>query len=76
MSDEDIHTILEAIRLAPASYGLQAYRVLVIENPTLRKEIQAVSWNQEKVTDASHLLVLVTRRDLHTVSDEYFTLMS
>ncbi len=54
---EKIDRILEAIRLAPSSMGLQPYKVFVIENHDLRKKIQEVAYNQSQITDASHLLV-------------------
>ena len=49
--------ILEAIRLAPTSSGLQPYEVLVVTNPEIRARIQPVAWNQAQVTEGSHLLV-------------------
>ena len=35
---EKVHRILEAIRLAPTSFGLQPFKVIVIEDISLRKE--------------------------------------
>ncbi|KQQ33787.1 NAD(P)H-dependent oxidoreductase [Duganella sp. Leaf126] len=49
--------ILEAIRLAPTSSGLQPFEVLVVKTPELRDKIRAVAWNQSGVSEASHLLV-------------------
>lgn len=54
---EKINNILEAIRLAPTSSGLQPFEVLVITNPEVKAEIKPVAWNQPQVTDCSHLLV-------------------
>jgi len=36
VSEEKVNRILEAIRLAPSSSGLQPYEVIVITNPELR----------------------------------------
>lgn len=54
---EKLERILEAIRLAPTSSGLQPFEVLVVTNNALREQIKAVAWNQGQVTDGSHLLV-------------------
>lgn len=57
LDDEKLNRILEAIRLAPTSSGLQPFEVFVVKNPELRAKIREVAWNQSQVTDASHLLV-------------------
>jgi nitroreductase len=57
ISADDLTTLLEAIRLSASSYGLQAYKVLVIENEEIRKQLRAASWDQSQITDASQLLV-------------------
>ena len=36
---EKIDKILEAIRLAPTSFGLQGFKVIVIEDEALREQI-------------------------------------
>ncbi|OFA02002.1 NAD(P)H-dependent oxidoreductase [Duganella sp. HH101] len=54
---EKLERILEAIRLAPTSSGLQPFEVFVVTNPELRAKIQAVGWNQAQITESSHLLV-------------------
>ncbi|MFD1107480.1 NAD(P)H-dependent oxidoreductase [Sphingobium olei] len=55
--EEKLERILEAVRLAPTSSGLQQYEVIVVTNREIREKIKAIAWNQEQVTDASHLLV-------------------
>ncbi|MDA8692800.1 NAD(P)H-dependent oxidoreductase [Saprospiraceae bacterium] len=54
---EKIDNILEAIRLAPTSSGLQPFEIIVITNPELKAKIREIAWNQRQVTDCSHLLV-------------------
>jgi nitroreductase len=50
-----------AVTLAPSSYGLQPWRFFVIDNPAIRQELRAASWNQSQITDASHLVVFARR---------------
>ncbi|MBS9780249.1 MAG: NAD(P)H-dependent oxidoreductase [Moraxellaceae bacterium] len=54
---EKIDNILEAIRLAPTSSGLQPFEVFVITNAEIKAKIREIAWNQPQVTDCSHLLV-------------------
>jgi nitroreductase len=55
--EDKIERILEAVRLAPTSSGLQQFEVIVVTNKAVREQIKAIAWNQEQVTDASHLIV-------------------
>jgi nitroreductase / dihydropteridine reductase len=54
---DKLNTILEATRLAPASFGLQSFKVLVVENEEIRKAMQPASWNQSQIVDSSQVLV-------------------
>jgi nitroreductase len=58
-----LERILEAIRLAPTSSGLQPFEVLVIRNPEIRQQLRAVAWNQAIITDCSHLIVFAAWDD-------------
>ena len=55
--EEKLERILEAIRLAPSSMGLQPYTVLVITDPEVKKQILPIAHNQQQIVDSSHLLV-------------------
>ncbi|EAZ94891.1 hypothetical protein FBBAL38_10642 [Flavobacteria bacterium BAL38] len=72
ISDKDLETLKEAIRLSSSSYGLQLYKVFIIENPELRAKLQPVSWGQSQIVDASHLLVFANIVDVQENHiDEY-----
>jgi nitroreductase / dihydropteridine reductase len=58
ISEENFAILKEAMRLSPSSYGLQLYKFIVIENSSLREKLKQHSWNQNQITDASHLIVL------------------
>lgn len=58
ISDKDIETIKESLRLVPSSYGLQPLKYLLIESPEIRDQLVAASYGQMQVKDASHLIVL------------------
>ncbi|MFT6167305.1 MAG: nitroreductase [Vicingaceae bacterium] len=57
ISNEDLDKLKEAIQLTATSYGLQLFKVLIIENPDTRNLLKPASWGQSQITDASHLLV-------------------
>ena len=76
VSDADLAQILEAIRMAPSSFGLQPYHFYIVSNQSMKDKIQAVSWNQPQIGTCSHLIVFIARQDLMANNDEYFNLMS
>lgn len=57
VSAEDLNTLKEAIRMSSSSYGLQPYKVIIVENPELRAQIQPAAWGQSQIVDASHLII-------------------
>lgn len=57
VAQEKIDYILEAIRLAPTSSGLQPFKVIQITDPQLKAKIQPIAFGQSQIVDSSHLLV-------------------
>ena len=66
--EADIEKIKEAIQLSASSYGLQLFKVLNIENESIREKLKPISWGQSPITDASHLFVFCNYAD---VQDEH-----
>lgn len=64
ISEQDLETLKEAIRLSSSSYGLQPYKVIIVENQELRKQLQPVAWGQSQIVDASHLFVFANMINL------------
>lgn len=59
-----IDNILEAARLSASGMGLQPYSILVIDNPELKKKIQAVAFNQPQIIESSHLIIFAAWDDV------------
>lgn len=77
ISESDLEILKEAIRLSTSSYGLQPYKVLIIENPEVREQLKPVSWNQSQITDASHLIVFANFLNLdESIIDNYIQRIS
>lgn len=54
---EKVDAIVEAVRLAPTSSGLQPFELIVVTNPALRSKIAEAAGGQSQIVDGSHLLV-------------------
>ena len=61
---EKLERIIEAVRLAPTTSGLQPFELLVVSNADIRAQIRAAAWNQAQITDCSHLLVFAAWDDI------------
>ncbi len=77
ISSENLEQIKTAIQLSASSYGLQLYKVLIIEDKKLQEQLQLASYGQSQITDASYLVVfcnytIVTEKHI----DAYFSLKS
>lgn len=71
ISETDFEILKDAIQLSSSSYGLQPYKVLIIENEEIRKQLQPASWGQSQIVDASHLLVFanITNVDANYINN-------
>ena len=64
VSASDLETLKEAIQLSTSSYGLQLYKVFIIENPEVRAKLQPASWGQSQIIESSHLFVFANIVDV------------
>lgn len=58
MPDKDIAELVRLTKLAPSSFNMQNYRLVLVRDSELRKQVRAVAWDQAQVTDASLLVVM------------------
>ena len=63
ISDEDIRFILESGRKSPSSFGMEAWKFLVITNEELKAKLRPACWDQVQVTSCSHLVVILAGID-------------
>jgi nitroreductase/dihydropteridine reductase len=61
---DKLERILEATRLAPSSYGLTPYHVIVVEDQKVKEELQGACYGQTQLTDSSAVLVFATWDDI------------
>ena len=72
VSDEDLETILESIRLAPTSRGLQPFQVVLVTDSATRGAIRKAAFDQVQVESASHFLVFCARPDIKDRAEKFF----
>jgi len=49
VSDADLEDIIETFRLTPSSYGLEPWKLIIIENEELKNELVNHSFGQKQV---------------------------
>lgn len=64
LGQKQVTQLLEATRLSPSSYGLQPYKILVVESQSLRERLLPLAYGQEQVVTGSHLIVFAARTDI------------
>ncbi len=63
ISDEDMRYILEAGRKSPSSFGMEAWKFLVITNDELKEKLKPACWDQVQITSCSHLVLVLAGID-------------
>ena len=64
---DKLNTILEATKLAPSSYGLTPYQVIIIEDQELKQQLQGACYGQTQLVDSSAVLVFATWENISEV---------
>lgn len=76
VSDEDLDKVIKAIKLSASSIGIQTYRLFVIDNPTIKKELGEGSFNSQ-IAESSHLLVFAAFDSINMETiDSYIQLIA
>ncbi|WP_127716791.1 NAD(P)H-dependent oxidoreductase [Halobacteriovorax sp. HLS] len=63
VSQKDLDTINESLRLTASSFGVQPWKFLVISNQEVKNSLLEHSWGQKQVVDCSHHIVMCTPLD-------------
>lgn len=72
LGPEQLNKLLQAADLAPSSYGLQPFSLIVVENAEVKEKLSPAAFNQPQVTEASHVLIWAARTDLSEIHVEEF----
>lgn len=73
--DEKVANILEAVRLAPTSLGMQPFKIFVVRNQAFKDKIfETAAQGQPQIPTCSHLLIFAPYKKITAeMVDEYFT---
>ena len=69
---DKLDRILEATRLAPSSYGLTPYQVIVVEDQILKEKLVPACYGQTQLADSSAVLVFATWDEVTEYSIENY----
>jgi nitroreductase len=61
VSQTDLDFLKEAIRLSASSFGLQLYKIIIVENTEIREKLLPAAYGQGQIVDASHLIVFANQ---------------
>ena len=64
LTHQQLDELLVAVHLAPSSFGLQPYRVIVVENPEIRVKLREAAYGQAQITEASHLVIFASETNV------------
>lgn len=77
LSRAQLGMLLEAVRLSPSSFGLETWKVIVVEDPEIRTKLRAAGYGQPQITDASHLIVFAVKKDINdALVDRFIALVA
>ncbi|MGN8068067.1 NAD(P)H-dependent oxidoreductase [Mucilaginibacter sp. 22184] len=64
LTADQLDNLLSAVQLAPSSYGLQSYKVIVIRDAETKAKLRAAGYDQAQITDSSALFVFASVTNL------------
>ncbi|MEW5804815.1 MAG: nitroreductase family protein [bacterium] len=59
ISDEKIKELLEISNLAPSSFNLQPWKLIVVRNPERKRILRRCAFNQRKVEEATAVFIII-----------------
>ena len=72
LKKDQMDLLLEAVRLAPSSFGLQPVKVIVVTNSEVLLKLRAAGYNQAQISEASALFVFTVETGLDDVFVDRF----
>lgn len=63
-----LENLLQTVKLAPSSYGLQHFEIVVVEDATVRERLKEAAYGQAQLTDASQVIVFAAETK---IDEEY-----
>lgn len=65
IAKETLSELLSVSNLAPSSFNLQPWRVIVVQDPAKKRELRSHALDQSKIEEASVVLIVIADPDVH-----------
>lgn len=72
LSEDQVQKLIDSFLLTPSSYGIEPWKLLVITDPEIRKDLRSHSWNQSQIEDCSHLFVFLHKKEIKIADVQHF----
>lgn len=69
---DKLNTILEATRLAPSSFGLTPYRIILVEDEATKKAMSPHCYNQPQIVESGAILVFANKTEINESTVDEF----
>jgi len=63
LTKEQLDYLKDAINYTPSSYGLQPYKVFIVESPEIRAKLSEAAYGQPAITEASQLFIFANFKE-------------
>jgi len=73
ISREEMTRMLEEATLAPSSSNLQPWRLLVIDDQSLKEKLLPIAFNQQQVVDASHVIAVLADKESYRNAETIYS---
>ncbi len=76
ISHQQLTNLIESVRLAPSAFGLQPFKLMVVESALLKAKLTPACFEQPQITSCSHVFVFAakTRINRHDIDEYIFNL--
>ena len=68
---KDLEEILDCAVLSPTSFGMEAWKFIVVESEQAKKKLRPVCWDQPQITDSSHVVLILAEPSVVSFDTEY-----
>ncbi len=72
---EQLERLLETLRLSPSSFGMEPWRVIVVQSADVKAMLRPLCWNQEQITSCSDLIIFTTNNSVVRSGSDYVKTM-
>ncbi|MDG5800138.1 NAD(P)H-dependent oxidoreductase [Marinilabiliaceae bacterium ANBcel2] len=64
LNDNQIELLVNAVQLAPTSYGLQPFKLVVVQDQLVKEELCKAAYNQPQLSDSSAVFVFAAKKSV------------